>query len=62
MHSHITGYKKIDKYYVIDPSKIDDESEEYDLYLELIGGMIDNCDRRLRDIPTLLTSRQKNRC
>lgn len=61
MYYQITGHNIIDKYYVINPFKLEDESEEYDVYLELVSGMIGRSHARLRDIPTILTSRQKNK-
>lgn len=61
MHFQITGHGVIDKYFIIDPSKLDDESEEYDVYMELVNGMMSKSFSRLRDIPTILTSRQKNK-
>ena len=61
MRSEITCYNIIDKYYVINPYKLGEESEEYDLYLELFNGVIGRSRVRLRDIPSILTKRQKSR-
>lgn len=68
MRSQITGMNTSENYRVIDHTKLDDESTEYDLYLEIITGFTcksfkygKHAITRLRDIPTLLTTRQKNK-
>jgi hypothetical protein len=54
--------KNIEKFYIIDPYKLDDDTREYDLYLEIVGYMLGKSIKRLRDVPTILTKRQKYKC
>lgn len=62
LSTKITGknYRNITEYYIINHYIMNDQSKEYDLYLEILAGY-EYGPMRLRDVPTILSSREHSK-